>query len=213
MKKIVLLSTLTTALLAAFGAHAGETTELKVKGVIRPASCVPSFAAGNSSVDYGVIASNALKTGQNYVLPVKPISMTVTCDGPTRIVFKTTDNRASSRIAGLISVGDNYNYGLGTANDKKIGGYTIAFAPNSTVDGAVMPHTLFKDPAKLNFGRGAQNISHDGVLFGVGDNVVASGSIWNINFNISGALNKPENLTLTGDVTLDGSATIEVVYL
>ena len=45
------------------------------------------------------------------------------------------------------------------------------------------------------------------------DGLPTAGEIFIYKFNLTAFLNKPENLDLTNDVPLDGSATIEVSYM
>ena len=217
MKKIVLLSTLSAALLASFGAHAADTTELKVKGVIRPAACTPSFVGGNT-VDYGTIAAKQLKAGENFAPGDRSITLSISCDNDAKIGITASDNRASSRVAGIGTFSDWGNFGLGTVNGKNVGGYAIDIKRSSLVDTAAQAAVLKKD----NNASAAWTAVVDTpwltntntTVFSIGQGTTpAKGKKWTLELGVRTVINKPENLDLTGDVPLDGSATLEVVYL
>lgn len=218
MKKIVLPPILTAVLLTSFGTQAADNTEIKARGVIRPSACTPSFAAGDGVIDYGTISARDIKAGQNYVLPSRSVSMAVTCDAPTQIAFRATDNRSASRVSGLIAADDSFNYGLGTDNGKHIGGYAIALAATSTIDNAPRRTSWSRTTGntwRQNDTDALTRIAHDGTVYALGNNQrsIAKGARWHIHFDVSGLLNTPENLTLTNDIVLDGSTTFEVIYL
>ena len=211
MKKIVLLSALTTALLTSFAAHAADTTELKVKGVIRPAACAPNFTGG-STIDYGTIKAADLPKGQFLKLADKPVEMKVTCDSKTKVAFKAVDNRAASRVEGIMA-NAQANFGLGEVNGKKVGGYKLKFDPASTIDAVKADNRSSVD--KKAWAGGVDELYRD-TFFSMSttaDGLPTSGENFIYKFNLTAFLNKPENLDLTNDVPLDGSATIEVSYL
>jgi type 1 fimbria pilin len=217
-KRIVLLSTLAMSLLISFAARAADTTELKVKGVIKPAACMPTFTGG-STVDYGTIPAKTLLPGQFTKLEQRSIPLTVTCDSSTRIGITATDNRATSRMSGVDDLPAAYNFGLGSVGGKNVGGYGIYFGTNVTVDGAAQPKNIYKanDNSATGWasrpGRDARIDNAAAWIMSLGDSAPATGRIWNFDMQLITYLNKPENLDLTGNVPLDGSATIEIKYL
>ncbi|WP_034295412.1 DUF1120 domain-containing protein [Herbaspirillum sp. RV1423] len=214
MKKIALLSTLALALTVSFGAQAADTAELKVKGVIKPAACKPNFSSGGV-VDYGDIPAASLTAGQYKKLVTKQVDFRIDCDAATKMAIKLTDNRASSRVPGITGAAtDPYNYGLGTVNGKQVGGYSLSFDASTMTDGNSVRNIFSPDGGKSWYG-GAVNIQHDGEYFSFGDtnNLPVAFKQLTAKINIDTVLNKPENLNLSNDVPLDGSSTIEVIYL
>ena len=223
MKKIVLLSTLSAALLASFGAHAADTTELKVKGVIRPAACTPAFT-GNSTVDYGTIAASSLKSNEFKQLDVRNITLSVTCDAGTKIAFTVVDNRQSStltEIGNLVGASSalslTHLYGLGMAGSKKIGGYALE-AKQITANNAAID-TIWSDNKGQSWGKGWSYLSNQSQgtyhSFAAVGAAIPKADVQNFSMviGVRPVLNKPEELPLTQNIDLDGSATFEVKYL
>ena len=215
MKKIILLSTLSAALLASFGAHAADTTELRVKGVIRPVACTPSFTGGNV-VDYGTIPAKSLTAGAYTALATKSVPFSISCDAKTKMALKVADNRASSVVL-TTNQSDVHIFGLGSVGTANIGGYTLFFQQSGvTTDGQPANQIVSVDGNKTWIQTGAGGQLSKIATFSWADAGAAvpapfklvSGSIV-----VSPSLNKPENLPLTQDIPLDGSATLEVVYL
>ncbi|MBO9536799.1 DUF1120 domain-containing protein [Herbaspirillum sp.] len=202
------------ATLAAAVAFAAPTAELKVTGVIKPPACTPNLAAGGV-VDYGIIPASSLTAGQNKKLETRQVDLSITCDGPAKMSVKFTDNRASSRVAGITGrATDPYNFGLGAVAGKNVGGYALSFDANSTVDG-VAARNIYSGDNGRTWNGGVVYLQHDGQLFsfGNGSNLPVAFKQLNAKINVETTLNKPENLPLSQDVPLDGSTTIEVNYL
>lgn len=218
-KQINLLSALAAFLLVSLSAQAADTAELKVRGVIRPPACTPSLA-GNGVVDYGTIPAKSLKPGAYTQLPEKQISITVTCSSPIKVALTFTDNRAASRVSGILThtnqpSQDIHNFGLGTVEGRNVGGYALSLAPGSTVDGKAAT-SLYSKNSGSSWTSGVYYLTNNGYYFSFNsDASSAPGSlqVLNANINVYVGLNKPGNLNLTKDVPLDGSATIEVKYL
>jgi type 1 fimbria pilin len=215
-KQFALLSTLAVSLLASFAVHAADTTELKVKGVIRPAACTPTLTGGGM-VDYGNIPASSLTAGGYTKLGAKQIGLTVSCDAATKIAIRLTDNRVASKVAGITSSisrsGDQYNYGLGAVDGKNVGGYAISMAPETTADGASVTNLYADGNAWSDT---TTYLENSGTLFSfgaTGTKTPLAAKSFNLKLNVETFINKKENLDLTKDVPLDGSATIEVRYL
>ncbi|MFL9923147.1 DUF1120 domain-containing protein [Herbaspirillum lusitanum] len=213
MKKITLLSTVAATAFAMFtcAAYAADTAELKVKGVIKPAACTPSFSGGGV-IDYGVIPASSLKADAYTTLPTKEVNLSITCDAAVKVAFKAKDNRANSVVSGIVSEAEA-NFGLGTVAGKNVGGYIINISRASTVDGAAANNIYSLDSGK-SWSNGAGNVWNNGALFGfsTGSQPMSTKQL-NAKLNVTTVLNKPANLPLTQEVPLDGSATFEVIYL
>jgi len=140
--RLAALATMLTA--ASFGAHAAESADLAVQGMIRPSACNVSLS-GNGTVDFGTISAQTLSETAATVLPTRDFTLSVNCDAPTVIGFVTTDNRAETRsstamraIGGALS--DMHYYGVGAVDGSNIGAYQIIRSA-ATADGS--PVALF----------------------------------------------------------------------
>lgn len=221
-KQITVLSALAASLLVSFAAQAADTTELKVKGVIRPSACTPSFT-GTSTVDYGTIAAKDLKSDQANVLAEKTIAFTVTCDAATKVAVRAIDNRSASVVPGLMAainsnLTDKQAYGLGASNGKNIGAYSVrtlvaSFSADGTTPDVVVDSTNSNTWAKSTYGRfngdgtGRQSFATSGSTTPTAFKTMTG------NLGVTAVLDKAANLPLTQNIDLDGSATIEVQYL
>lgn len=219
MKKIALLSSLIVGSLISLMVHAADTTELKVKGVIKPNACTPVFSGGGV-VDYGVIPASSLTAGQYKTLDVKQIGLNINCDSPTKMAIKLTDNRASSAVSGIVSMvsanpEEKFNFGLGMVAGKKVGGYALTMDTSTTADAKSVANIYITDRVSGTWAPnagGLDAINYFSFAQGGTTTPLAMKSLA-IKINVQAVLNKPENLPLTQEVPLDGSATIEVIYL
>lgn len=220
MKNVIAFSTLTAfaAILFSGSVAAASTTELKVIGVIKPPACTPSFSGGGV-VDYGTIPASSLPAGQYKTLEKKQINFQVNCDAPVKMGVAFKDNRQASRVAGIVSAvsydaREIFNYGLGTVANKNVGGYALAWDSATTLgDGAALDN-IYSDGGK-NWRR-ADGLDNNGSLYSFsapGAKVPVAMKSLKATINVQAVLNKPENLPLTQDVPLDGSATLELLYL
>lgn len=204
--------------LAAAGASV-QAADLRVRGSITPPSC--SFAIGNSNIDYGRINAGSLNSTSYTKLAKKGTQYAVRCSSPTMVGIRTLDNRASSKVPGMMQVmynqtyNDRFNFGLGTtARGERIGGYVI-FMENNVADGrsvlvARSPNNgaswHYTDPVlgqSPELGSWRTSIAYSPSRVGV-----VSG-----NLMVQPVINKTSALTMNGEIRLDGHATLELVYL
>ncbi|MBP0598542.1 DUF1120 domain-containing protein [Herbaspirillum sp. LeCh32-8] len=221
MKNVIAFAALAAAL-ASTSSFAASTTELKVTGVIKPVACTPSFSGGGV-VDYGTIPTQSLKADAPTALAEKSVSLTISCDSAAKVGYRAVDNRQASAVKGLVAVaathkdiGDLAAFGLGTAGGKNIGIYTLRIDPASVSADGTTPDSLY--------GEAGRWIKSTNGLFGVsgsyikafapsGSTVPAAYKTITATLNVEAIIDKASNLSLTQDILLDGSATIEVVYL
>lgn len=220
MCKTPVFSVLVLLLLASFGVQAADTAELKVTGTIKPPACAPTFSGGGV-VDFGTIPAKSLRPGQYTKLTPKQVDFSISCDSPAKVAMKISDNRASSMIAGIANVistssaPDAYNFGLGSVAGKNVGGYVLTLSSDSNADGKTTKKIFSRDGG-TSWKLGAEEIRNSAIdLFSFGDNsnLPVSFKQLTVKIDVKVVLNKPENLPLTQDVPLDGSATVEMVYL
>ncbi|MFL9922956.1 DUF1120 domain-containing protein [Herbaspirillum lusitanum] len=210
MKNLITASALLAVALFSTLSHAADTAELKVKGVIRPSACVPSFSGG-AVVDYGVIPASVLKKGAYTPMPTREVALNIKCEAPTKIGFKFVDNRHESIVTEMMQYPE-HNFGLGTVGGKKTGGYTIEMA-GVTGDG-VAGQVLYSGDSGKSWYQGASGLNtwH---LFSFNNGGWNPGAYKDVTakIRVAAIINKPEDLDLTREIPLDGSATIEVIYL
>ncbi|TFF09926.1 DUF1120 domain-containing protein [Pseudomonas sp. BCA14] len=189
---------------------AASSVDLSVTGKITPAACTPSLSRGGT-VDHGKISVQDLNPRGNTQLPNATLALEVNCVGATTMAIKITDNRfgTSAYHDGVVS-----SFGLGLAsNNKKIGWYEVQMN-NATADG--VPGEVIE--------------SVDGKTW------LYAGSTWQPNWmrSLNGAtgsyaplpmqafkadldfitwIREKSTLPAAEEVLIDGSATLDVVYL
>ena len=210
------------AALASAAASAGPTTELKVTGVIKPVACTPTIGAGSAVVDYGNIAAGSLATGANKVLDTKEVPFSITCEAPVKMAVTAVDNKAASKVNGLASLvsataTEASMFGLGAAGGQNIGAFHFSMKQGSfTGDGAAVDTIGSAVSATPSWSKvNAGGMTTGRMLSWAPAGGTAPGAYQTISgtLSVTAVLNKPENLNLTQDINLDGSATIEVKYL
>lgn len=207
------------ALLVAWGGYA-SAADLLVKGTIIPASCTLSLQNGGI-VDYGKIRAASLSPNSYTRLPARGVPFSVRCDGGTRVGVKTLDNRAASKVPGILqasigsSYSDVYNYGLGmTTGGQRIGGYALTI--KDSVADFPLVNTIVSSNNGLSWNRGNgalgqyQNIMSWSGFFA---NHPASVERVSGTLEVQAVINRTSELDVTQDVALDGLATLELRYL
>lgn len=214
MKQLLSLMTTVIALASVGQAMAASSVDLSVKGSITPAACTPTLSGGGV-VDHGKISYSDLNRNGDTNLPTVTMPFTVNCTAPTLFAINTTDNRVGSSSEWS---GGPSSFGLGFVNgDVKVGFYMLKMS-NSKADG--VPHVVIE--------------SADGkTWFDALDNTQMWQPNWMRTFKDSsgGTLTPMLLQTMTTDIVvdttiidkrflpvsqeipIDGSATLDVVYL
>ncbi|AZE93162.1 Beta-fimbriae probable major subunit [Pseudomonas orientalis] len=202
------LSLLSGALLLALtsSAFAASSVDLTVKGLITPSACTPGMPG---DVDFGKIAAKDLDPDKYTWLERRTVTLNVNCDAATLFAVKPVDNRAGTEIFANA-------FGLGLINQtEKLGAFQLSFS-NPVAE---TPSTLLRQRAD---GTWTDILDDEGV---VPNDLVALGSRadtgWaphplkdvSMDITLYTAIAPANKLTLTGEVAIDGSATLEVVYL
>lgn len=211
----IALSTL-LLLPAAQNALAASTVDLTVKGLITPLACTPLLSSGGL-IDYGKISRQDLNLDKGTRLPVKYLQVSVGCTGMSRFALRMRDNRDGSAM-----VNSEIYYGLGFDNSgNRVGLYSMSFDPTQTVvdsltrvygtestTGGLAWRTANLKPIDI----GA--ISYLGFTDTEGS-IAGPSAIQNLSttVKVEAVINAKQNLDLSTDILLDGSATLEVVYL
>lgn len=214
--KLIFLAGLVAAVVGA-SVHAAD---LKVKGTIAPASC--SFTITNSIIDYGSINPNSLSAINYTKLAAKSTPYVIKCGShvKTKLGIKAVDNRASSRVPGMINAVfggnyvDTYSYGLGTtAKGQKVGGYVVHLR-NSVADGkAVSVLTSVSNGASWQAGGQALGHTANVAAWHVEDVTPMALNTLSGTLEVQAVINKTSELDLNSQISLDGQATLELRYL
>ncbi|HEF4757829.1 TPA: DUF1120 domain-containing protein [Pseudomonas putida] len=205
MKKY--LAALTTTALISIAPYAlASSVDLTVTGTITPAACTPSFSNGGM-VDLGKIAAKDLNQTSYTTLEKTPMSLSVACDAPALFAVHAVDNRPGTSF-------NNQGFGMGlTDANEKIGAFTPkigvveadgiqARAIDSQDNGSTWAYNTWIFPDRLT------SVAEAGgaVTPKETQNLV-------INFDLWAWIARADGLTLTNEVSIDGSATFEMKYL
>lgn len=197
-------------------AHAASTVDLAVTGLITPMACTPLLSSGGL-VDFGKISRNDLNLTNGTRLPHKYLTLTVNCNAPGRFALRMRDNRD-----GTAHVNSEIFYGLGLdTSGNKIGVYSVSFDPRQTVvdDLAVVYGTesttggLAWRTANLNpIDVGSRSLLG---FTDVAGSTAGPSAIQTLTstLKLEATINARQNLDLSVETPMDGSATLEVVYL
>lgn len=190
---------------------AASSQDLTVTGSITPSACTALLDSGGT-VDYGKISAQDLHPTAVTVLPEGSVQLSVTCLAPTLMAFKSADNRPNTSAEQYDSVSV---FGLGLASGgEKIGWYTLKMtdvtaneipaAAIETVNGSVWFDAV--GVWQPNWMRTAKDPSVPTptplALTSFQADVVVVGNITN-----------KKNLPITEEIKIDGSATLDLIYL
>ncbi|WP_051516574.1 DUF1120 domain-containing protein [Herbaspirillum sp. RV1423] len=211
MKYSILALALSISLLAA-GAHAADTAELKVTGTIRPAACKASFP-GNSVIDFGTIKLEPQLRDKYKELPSRQVNLRISCDGPTKIAVRAFDNREASRDDDIPDIEAGDGFGLGMYRGKNIGGYSVRFS-SAVADGKAADILSRANGSTAWSHSAKRSLRQDGSQFAFGaDGVPVAFTELITNLSVTAKLSRAAYLLMADDIQLDGSISIEMLYL
>lgn len=197
--------------------HAADSFDLTVTGVIQPAACEVTIAGGGN-FDYGLIPTQKLQAVGINGLGVLSTSFSIVCEAPTRVALHTVDNRM-----GTVGVGDYSPMTLGLGTDSvgnNIGAWTATIDDVTTdsltsVVSIDSPNgnswTAGSFPASGGFA-----LRNNGYLISIsapGETTPAAFTTLSGTLNIEASIVSTPDLNLSESVNLDGSVTVEMVYL
>ncbi|HIF6298115.1 TPA: DUF1120 domain-containing protein [Klebsiella michiganensis] len=228
LKKNTLASLILIASGLSLSAHAADSFNINVTGVISPAACEANITGGET-IDYGTIPANTLTADDVTLLPAKQTAFTITCDAPAKLGFRTVDNRAASKMTEGpgITMDSGVNWvrsalnGLGVdGQGNNIGGWS-AELNNLTSDTVSSPINIFSVDNGLTWTKRGSGVPY----FILGANSLintisttdtltpAAFSTLTGTLAVQAVINPASMLDLSQPVTLDGSVTVEMVYL
>ena len=206
MKKILVALSATALMSIAPFALAASTTDLIVTGSITPNACIPSLS-GNGLVDYGKILAKDLNQDTSTPLEPRTVNLTVKCDAATRIALQGIDNRSGSSDL-------NSAFGLGKANGaQNIGSYLLGMG-NAIADGVNVQTIQSEDGVT---GWSGKIFWTPGHFTSVSDPADTSQPIHfqdlALDLVVGAFIVAANQLDLTNQITIDGSAALEMKYL
>ena len=197
-------------------ALAASAVDLTVTGNISPAACTPNLS-NNGLVDYGKFSHQDLSVDKRTQLRDKTLDLTIQCDAPMRFGLLMRDNREGSAL-----VNSQIYYGLNLDNsNNKIGVYSLHFDPaNTTVDAWSQVYRTDSTTGGLAWSPSNSRTiaiaarSYLGFVDVVGS-TAGPIAIQNLTSRVTveTVIAPTRDLDLSTEVLLDGSATLDVVYL
>ena len=199
---------LATTLLATAGqAFAASSTTLTVTGVITPSSCTPQLSSGGK-VDYEKISAKDLNVDTPTSLPAKTLQLTVTCDAATLMAIEAKDNREGSG-----NNNDTMEFGLGLINgSEKLGNMTLRLL--APIADTVQARTIGSyDGGSTWFLE--RFLMRDNILSVANASTIAPIPVqaFSADLYVEPQIAPANQLTLTNEVSIDGSVTLTVKYL
>ncbi|MDA8486503.1 DUF1120 domain-containing protein [Pseudomonas resinovorans] len=222
MKQLVLLPL--ALAFTANAAMAANSADLRVTGTITPASC--SIAMSGNTFDLGTLDAGKLTEPNRNPLPrTAPGTLTIQCDAPTQVAFKTHDNRRASIPTTLAST--VFYYGLGfDAKNAPIGCYAlVVLTPSIRVDGQE-GNIKWSTTEGANWGinsiNGLDNLSPYSEINEIYSLDAASNpnhlpptpaTSMSMDIAVDAYIEAVDTLDTTQEIAIDGSTTIELIYL
>ncbi len=193
---------------AAGNALAASSVDMTVKGLITPSACTPALSKGGA-VELGKVSAKDLKLDEATWLPDQFLALSVTCDAPTLMALEPLDNREGSAF-------DPTNlekFGLGLNNGvEKIGDIEL-YPMTPLADGVAVQSIQSGDKGatwliwrKLNRGY-FYSVSADT------NPVPLALKDYSADLRVSARIAPANQLTLNNEVTIDGSVTLQLIYL
>lgn len=205
MKKYFAALSATALISVAPFALAASSTDLTVTGFITPSACEPQWSNGGV-IEIGQLLVRDLNPTRHTTLTRVDATLSVACDEPTVFALKAVDNNPGTAF-------DGYSFGLGlTDADEKLGAF-LPYFKSVEADGVA---------ARFISSVNGQDGWYIATMMRPGEYTSTSATadpiplaVENLVFNVGvQAWIAPTNgLTLTQEVTIDGSATFEMKYL
>ena len=201
---------------SALPALAASTVDLSVRGKITPTACTPLLSSGGL-IDYGKISQQDLNLDRGTRLPVKQLQVSIDCNAPSRFALRMRDNRD-----GTATVNSEIYYGLGLDNSgNRLGLYSMTFDPRHTlVDSTATVYGTESTTGGTAWRTANLNPIDIGANSYLGftdtqGSVAGPSAIQELisTVKVEAVINARQNLDLSSDTLLDGSATLEVLYL
>lgn len=192
-------------------AFAASSVDLTVSGLIVPSACTPTLS-GNGVVDHGKLSAKDLKVDEATKLNDATLQLTVNCDAQTLFALQGVDNRAGSA-----SDPAGAGYGLNLINGtQKLGFYHLRLLNPLADSVTTIPLASIDNGNTWTEATGATWPPRQYAGFGE-----QNGGTWApipiqeliTDLQVMTYIAPTQDLDLTNEVQIDGSATLEVKYL
>ena len=209
MKNYLAALTASALICAAPFAVAASSTDLTVTGSITPSACMP-LLSGGGHIELGKIPVKDLNPNpdRSTRLPKQSMQLTVTCNAATPFALDPTDNKSGT------SYDDPFAFGLGlTDAGEKTGEFWVGIE-SAQADGQPAVTIMSFDKETPSWAIG--NYIMTGTITSVsasGTPVPLAATEVAMELSIAPFIAPTNSLTLTDEVTIDGSVTIDVKYL
>lgn len=192
-------------------AQAASTIDLNVNGTITPSACEPSLSNGGV-YELGKIAANDLNIDQPTPLANHTLQLGLTCEAPTLVALQPSDNRSGSHFDSA----STHKFGLGLVNGNEKVGSMMLNMQAIVADGTEMypigsvgstaewsPTSILSTNFRTSFtnNRSTPFLAPTPIQRLVADVLIAP------------RIAPANTLTLTREVPIDGSVTLELNYL
>ncbi|MCF4995594.1 DUF1120 domain-containing protein [Pseudomonas syringae] len=198
-----------------------DGADLTITGTIIPTSCTPAFSGGNT-VHLGDITAASLNRDRQTELQNRNLTLSISCSASAPMAIKVHDNQAHTQRPGTVVDGTSwamYIYGIGEVAGKKIGGYGLRFgAP--VVDGEPSL-VMYKQGDAANWELPAtatllgKNYESN-LRYSWGKSTAAGplpGVVHSFPITLVPVIGPADDLPITNEIALNGSATFELLYL
>ena len=187
-------------------AFAASTVDLAVKGLITPSACTPSLSGGGM-VDHGKFSAKDLVQNNPTPLPKATLQFAVNCDALTSFAIRPTDNRPGT------STGSS-DFGLGLVNgNKKLGRFYLT-PLNMVADSKAAQPIASVDGGSTWYAERNWELQ---TLWGVGDASDATTLLavkdLTMDVEVHTHIARADQFDLSDVVPIDGSGTLDIVYL
>ncbi|MDQ0738724.1 DUF1120 domain-containing protein [Pseudomonas sp. W4I3] len=200
-----------------YSAHSGRYRELTLRAHFAPIACLPTLS-DHGVVDYATLYAKDLNATTETPLPTRTLRLSVTCDAPIRFALRMKDNRDGSATGGT----DETAYGLDLdASRNKIGRFYLTIDP-AEFSADSLP-TLYRTDSTSNgvawssatarqIPMAANSLLAFTDQIGVTTGPVAMQALTGT-IRIKAYLAPMQTLDLRDVVRINGSGTVEIVYL
>jgi len=220
MKKVILATAIALCTTSAF---AGETAELKVKGLLTNSACSVELSQGGV-INYGTIHLGSLSADKNNVIGKNQLPVSITCTAATKVGFTITDNHADSNARLPVDVNTTtnvtdayYTYGVGkTTGGVNIGNYSMWMTDVTANGNTVDPIVQNKDWSastwiKSSTPRSDTFTTTSFATTGTIEPIAITAATFNFVTNL--VIQGTSTLAITDDTPFEGQATMTLVYL
>lgn len=185
---------------------AASSIELAVRGTITPSACTPAFAGGNV-VEHGKISAKDLIQNGSTHLPKATMQLSITCEASTLFAIKPIDNRSGTSTS-------SSDFGLGFVNGNKRLGEFYLTAKNMLADGVSAQPIASMDGGSNWYADMSWEL---GTLWGAGAmddaTTLLPSRLLVIDLDVGTTIARADQFDLSDEVAIDGSGTLEVLYL